>query len=198
MATIAIQAGGRSSRLGRDKALVEIDGITLIERVLQNVRALSDDIILTSNRPAHLDHLGYPIFADEHPGAGALEGLHTALTHAQQPYVLVLACDLPFLSQPLLRHQLKLAQQADVILPRQGEHCEPLHAVYRRAACLPPLRVARAEGRKRVQHIWRTLRVHHVEGAVLRELDPYGLSFFNINTRSDLQRAEAILRRGGL
>ena len=114
MLTVAVQAGGRSSRMGEDKALLQLDGIPLIERLLQRVSGLGDEILITTNRPQDYQYLGLRMASDPEPGAGALHGLHTALKAARGQTVLVLACDMPFVSRPLLEHMLQLAEAADL------------------------------------------------------------------------------------
>ena len=99
MATAVIQAGGRSSRMGRDKALVPLNGVPLIEYVLEGVQDLVDEVLITTNHSQGLRYLNLPLVADRHPGAGALHGLLTALEAAQHDHVLVLACDMPFVDR---------------------------------------------------------------------------------------------------
>src|SRR3989337_991257 len=120
MLTVAVQAGGRSSRMGEDKALLQLDGIPLIERLLQRVSGLGDEILITTNRPQDYQYLGLRMASDPEPGAGALHGLRTALEAARGQTVLVLACDMPFVSRPLLEHMLQLAEAADLVVPRRG------------------------------------------------------------------------------
>jgi len=148
MLTVAVQAGGRSSRMGSDKALLRLDGIPLIERLLQRVSGLGEEILITTNRPQDYQYLGLRMASDPEPGAGALHGLHTALEAARGQTVLVLACDMPFVSRPLLEHMLRLAEAADLVVPRRGGEYEPLHAVYSKG-CLPALEAALQQGERR-------------------------------------------------
>ena len=196
MITIAVQAGGKSSRMGEDKALTRLAGIPLIERVLARIDGLADEILITTNRPENLTHLNLRMASDEIPGAGALHGLKTALSTAQGDVVLVLSCDTPFVSRELLEHLLDRAHEADVIVPEHGEKYEPLQAVYNRAFCLPAVETALASGERRMVSFYPQVRILPVEEHVLSELDPTGLSFFNINTAQDLAQAEQILIRG--
>jgi len=190
--TVAVQAGGRSSRMGRDKALIPLAGIPLIEHVLSRAKGLGDELLVTTNRPDDYAYLGVRMAQDREPGAGSLHGLLTALEAAQGKTVLVLACDMPFLSRPLLEHLVGLADQASVVIPRRGGEFEPLHAVYSRS-CVNPIREALLAGQRRVTAILS--RVPHliVGDDTLMGFDPDGWSFFNINTPRDLARAEQIL-----
>jgi molybdopterin-guanine dinucleotide biosynthesis protein A len=191
--TIAIQAGGQSRRMGREKALVLLAGTPLIEHLLKKADGLVDEIIVTTNRPRAFAYLGLPLFQDPAPGVGALQGLHTALSAAQGNKVLVLACDMPFVQRDLLEHLLQLAGEADIVIPRYQGMYEPLHAVYDRAACLPPIEEALAGGERRVTGFFPKVSVLTVEAEDLSRLDPDNLSFFNVNSMADLERAERLI-----
>jgi len=193
MITIAVQAGGKSSRMGEDKALVHLAGITLIERVLARIDGLADEILITTNRPETLTHLNLRMVGDELPGAGALHGLKTALDAARGEIILVLSCDTPFVSRELLEHLLSRAHAADAIVPKHGDKYEPLQAVYNRTICLPAVEAALVSGERRMISFYPQVHVLPIEEPILGELDPSGLSFFNVNTAEDLERAEQLL-----
>ena len=192
MVSVAIQAGGRSGRMGRDKALVPLAGRPLITHVLDRVAPLGDEVLVTTNSPDDYAFLGLRLVPDERPGDGALAGLQTALRAARHEVVLVLACDLPFVCVPLLEHMLALAADADAVLPRWRGELEPLHAVYRRT-CLPAVDLALAEGRQRMISFLPAIRSTILEEDQVAAFDPQGLTFFNINTPADLQTAEHLL-----
>lgn len=193
MITIAVQAGGKSSRMGEDKALIRLAGIPLIERVLARIDGLADEILITTNRPETLAHLNLRMAGDEVPGAGALHGLKTALDAARGELVLVLSCDTPFVSRELLEHLLSRAHEADAIVPKHDDKYEPLQAVYNRARCLPEVEAALLASERRMVSFYPQVHVLPIEEHVLSELDPSGLSFFNVNTAEDLERAEQLL-----
>jgi len=123
MLTVALQAGGTSRRMGRDKARVLLDGRPLITHVLERAAPLGDEVLVTTNALQAYAFLGgVRLVADEQPGAGALAGLRTALRAASHKNVLILACDLPFVCVPLMEHLLCAAPAADVVVPRwRGE-----------------------------------------------------------------------------
>jgi len=195
MLSVAIQAGGRSERMGRDKARVLLAGRPLITHVLDRVAHLGTEVLVTTNVPDDYAFLGVRLAADEQPGAGALAGLRTALRAASHEIVLVLACDLPFVCLPLLEHMLRLASQADAVVPRWQGEFEPLHAVYRRT-CLTAIDRSLAEGRQRMISFLPAVRLTVVEEDQVATYDPQGLTFFNVNTPDDLQTAERILAAG--
>ena len=196
MLTVAIQAGGTSQRMGRDKARVLLAGRPLITHVLERAAPLGTDVLVTTNSPEAFDFLGVRLVPDDHPGAGALAGLHTALRAARAARVLVLACDLPFVCVPLLEHLLQVAPEADAVLPRWHGELEPLHAVYRRT-CLGPIEQALAAGQQRMISFHASVRVHVVDEKEIAAFDPQGLTFFNVNTPEELQTAERLLAAGG-
>jgi molybdopterin-guanine dinucleotide biosynthesis protein A len=193
MLSVAIQAGGRSTRMGRDKALVPLGGRPLIEHVLERVRGLGDEVLITTNNPQSLSYLGLPLVGDDHPGAGALYGLLTALTHARGERVLVVGCDMPFLQRALLDHLVRLSQAYQAVVPFVQGNYEPLLAVYAKSA-LPAIRGALDAGQRRVISFFPHIHLRTVTEEELDALDPEGLSFFNVNTPGDLKQAEILLR----
>lgn len=194
MLTISVQAGGRSSRMGRDKALLSVGGVPLIERVLRQVAGLGQELLITTNDPERYAHLGLRMVPDSQPGAGALPGLLTALRAARYDRVLIVGCDMPFLSRPLLEHLAELAPQAEAVLARDGGQYEPLVAAYARS-CIGAIESSLAAGEQRMISFLPQVRVITVDKAALDQLDPERLSFFNVNTPEELTRAEELLAR---
>jgi len=193
MLTISIQAGGQSQRMGRDKALVHLAGKPLIEHVLSHVGGLGDEIIITTNHPEGLSYLGIRLESDPIPGAGSLAGLHTAMKAAHHAHTLVLACDMPFISRPLLEYMVELSPKADVIVPLRNGFFEPLHAVYSQS-CLQPIETVLMDGNTNVVSFYDHVQVRIIDEIELAQYDPRGMSFFNINTPEDLAQAEDYLR----
>ncbi len=132
--TVAIQAGGKSSRMGTDKSFVLFQGRPLIEVVREAVEGLGDELIIVTNKPDDYAHLGLPMVGDLYPETGPLGGIYTALHHATHPHLLTVACDMPWLNRPLLEYMAGLRSTADVIVPRWDKFPEPLHAVYSKRA----------------------------------------------------------------
>ncbi len=193
MLTIAIQAGGKSQRMGRDKALIPLAGTPLIERVLALVQDLGTEILITTNQPEPLRYLGLRLVPDLVPGQGALPGLQTALHSAQHDRVLVVACDMPFLNPSLLSYMIDLDTDADVVIPRWEQEWEPFHAVYRPRTCIPAINAALQAGEHRMITFFNRIHTQPIDESRIREYDPDGLSFFNINSPADLQTAEEII-----
>ena len=141
MLTICVQAGGESRRMGQDKARMPFLGRPLIQRVIDRLSPIADEVIVTTNTPDDYRFLGLPLFPDLKPGRGALGGLYTALSSATGDTVAVVACDMPFASPKLIEaaSRLLVEEAADVVIPDSGGGLEPMHAVYRRETCIPAI-----------------------------------------------------------
>ena len=181
--------------MGRDKALLRIDGHTILERVVASVSDLADEVFVVGRDDPALP--GVRAVPDARPGAGALGGIYTALLAARNPRCLVVACDMPFLNRDLLRHLIDLSAGYDIVIPRMGHWLEPVHAVYART-CLGPIRQLLDRGGKRIFDFFPDVDVRYVDREELEFFGPVDLSFFNVNTPDDLSRALAIAgERGG-
>jgi molybdopterin-guanine dinucleotide biosynthesis protein A len=180
--------------MGRDKALLPFLGRPLIMRVVERLAALADEVLITTNQPADYAFLGLPLFADLEPGRGALGGLYTALHAAQHSLVAVAACDMPFASRALFEYErdLLIETGADVVIPSSAEGLEPLHAVYRRAACMPAIQDALAAGEWKLIAWFPAVTVHTLTPAETARYDPQGLAFLNLNTPEEFRQAERL------
>jgi molybdenum cofactor guanylyltransferase len=196
MVTLAIQAGGRSSRMGTDKGLVELAGKPLVRHIIDRLGSLAGEVLVTTNQPEGYAAFGVRTAVDRQPGAGALDGLLTALEAAEGDPVLIVACDMPFASRALADHLLGLSAAADAVVPRPGGEYEPLFAVYRRA-CAAPIRRALDAGQRRVISFFPEVRLRVVETAEAQAIEPDLWCFFNVNTPDDLAEAERRLRAAG-
>jgi len=222
MLTVCIQAGGQSSRMGEDKALKTFLGRPLIQRVIERLSPIADELIVTTNRPddyAFLDtstgsvhRLRLTLRADLKPGRGALGGLYTAIASAAHPIVAVVACDMPFASAKLIEAagRLLIEEEADVVIARVApraeragkseEGYEPLHAVYRRETCLPAIEAAIDADQWKVISWFPQVKVRVLTSEEIKRYDPLGLAFWNVNTPEEFAEAERItlsLPRGG-
>jgi molybdopterin-guanine dinucleotide biosynthesis protein A len=197
MISIAIQAGGRSSRMGTDKARLPVGGRRLIEYVIDCVEPYSDDLFITTNAPTDLNDLGLRLVEDQIPGMGALNGLKTALQAARHENVLVVACDMPLVQALLVEHMLSLSGEGDVIVPERKGRYEPLLAIYNSQNCLPALERALRLGEKRMISFFPEVEVLTIPETKLNELDPEWLSFVNVNTPDDALRIERLLAKHG-
>lgn len=192
MITIAIQAGGASTRMGTDKALLPFCGRPLIEHIIDQVNPIADEIIITSNHQENLKYLGVKLVSDIIPGQGVLGGLYTSLLAAKNDAVAVIACDMPFVNTTLLTHErnLMLGGCCDVVIPKTATGYEPLHAVFRRKTCLPAVYAALCSGEKRLISWFDFVKVQVIDDEMLRRLGVTKNAFENINTIVDLKTAE--------
>ncbi len=189
----AVLIGGASSRMGRDKAAVELGGTPLATRLARLLDSLCEEVLLVGGA-APPGTPGRAVADPEGPRC-ALRGLVAALGAARGERVLVVATDLPLVTAALLRG-LAAPSGADAVVPRPGPKPQPLCAVYRRAAVLALARERLAAGPLALQGLLAALRVEWVEGERLRALDPGGSALVNVNTPEDLARAEALLAAG--
>lgn len=188
MVSIAILAGGKSSRMGTDKSFTPVLGQPMIERVLAQVEGLGAETVLITNQPEAYDYLGLSLYKDLFPDTGPLGGICTALHYSVCPHTLVLACDLPFLSRPLLEHLIQLAPAFDIVVPQALGRLQPLHAVYSQA-CLEPALACLRRGELKINAFYQELpRLHVVLETDLQIYDPAQQSFWNVNTPQDLER----------
>ena len=193
---MVILAGGQSRRLGTDKSLLEWGGKSLIARTVDKLSVLSDDIVVVTNKQQSYEHLtlGARFVPDEQPGAGALMGVYSGLKAALHGSALAVACDMPFLSLPLLRHMLARSAGHDVVVPRHGGFLEPLHAVYSKR-CLSFMERLLEQGRKQIIAFFDHVKVDYVEADEIARFDPERLSFLNVNSPADWQLAQELLAR---
>jgi len=178
-----VLAGGRSSRMGADKALLPYRNRRLLEYVAEAVRDAVGSAVIVAP-PERYAHLDFPVIPDENPGQGPLGGIITALACSSAEWNLILACDMPGISAGFLRRLLAAAvrEHADICLPvSPAGFPEPLCAVYRLRS-LPALRAAFEAGVRKVTDAFGGLRI-----ASLKEFDPSW--FVNLNTPEDWRAA---------
>jgi molybdopterin-guanine dinucleotide biosynthesis protein A len=192
-----VLAGGKGLRLGRDKVQEIIGDRNLLQRVLSQLSSFNNDIIVVTAGEKSLSQLiGYPRFrivADTYPGKGALGGIYTGLAASNSLYNLVVACDMPFLNQALLRYMVQVSPGFDLVVPRVGNLIEPLHAVYSKS-CQAPIERLLNQGEIRVRALFGLVKVRYVEADEIDRFDPKHLSFFNINTEADLETAQRLAK----
>ena len=194
MLTVCIQAGGASSRMGEDKALKPFLGHPLIQRLIERLSPIADELIVTTNRPEDYHSLGLRLIPDLKPGRGALGGLYTAIAAASHPLVAVVACDMPFASPTLLEAASRLLVQeaADVVIAKTEQGFEPIHAVYRRETCLPAIQAAIDADQWRVIAWFPQVKIRILKSEELKQFDPDGLAFWNVNTPEEFAQAEIL------
>jgi len=192
MLTVVIQAGGMSARMGEDKALKPFLGRPLVQRVIDRLIPIADELIVTTNRPAEYEFLGLRLVPDLKPGRGALGGLYTAIASATSPLVAVAACDMPFASPMFFEgaRRLMVEEEADVVIAKTDEGYEPIHALYRRETCLPAIESAIDADQWKVISWFPKVQVRVLTPEEVKLFNPSGLCFWNLNTPEEFVEAE--------
>lgn len=187
-ATGFVVAGGRSRRMGRDKALLPWGEATLLDHALARLARASDDVrILCGPQPRYAGRAAQ--VSDAYAGSGALVGIASGLRALERPLGLFLAVDLPHVPAALLARLLALSDQADAVVPYSDAGPEPLCAVYRRS-CLAPIEAALARGELKMTGFWPELRVRRVTPDELRDLGDPAELFANVNAPDEYERAK--------
>jgi molybdopterin-guanine dinucleotide biosynthesis protein A len=181
-----ILVGGKSRRMGTDKAFLEVGGIPLFERVLEVVRGNLAQVMLVGDRPERFAGYRLPVLPDIFPGS-ALGGLYTGLYHARTDFVFACSCDLPFPNPEILRHLCRAGAGYDAVVPVTAQGYEPFFALYSRR-CLQPIGELLEKGNFCAYSYFPTVRVNYVREPVLQGLDPSGTCFINLNTPEEFQR----------
>jgi molybdopterin-guanine dinucleotide biosynthesis protein A len=185
-----ILAGGRSRRMGEDKALLPYNGVTLIEHVLATLRPLTANLLVVADRPDKYPLAQARALGDLFPDCGPLGGIVTGLTEAGEGAHLVVGCDMPFLNLDVLRLLLAASgPEWDAVVPEVGGQWEPLCAVYRHTAC-PKLRRFLVSGGRALQSALNTLAINRIDEETIRRLDPHLRGFTNVNTPAERQALE--------
>lgn len=192
-----ILAGGKGTRIGYNKSLLRIGGRRLIDRVIDVLSQFTASfLIITDEDQLDLTRThtsGAEVLADIYPGKGPLGGIYTGLLHSENTYNLVVGCDMPFLNRALINHLIERAPGFDAVVPRIGRLIQPLHAVYSKS-CLPPIESLIAGGKLQIIKLFDLVNARYVMGPEIDILDPDHLSFQNINSESDLKKAQLLLR----
>lgn len=195
--TLAIQAGGASRRMGRDKSLLPFLGQALIQRVAERASQFCADLLIISNDLEKYRFLNLPVHADRVVGAGPIAGLQTAFEVAQTSFVAVVGCDMPFVNPNLLAYELQtlIDFDYDVVIPRSADSLEPLHALYRRENCLAAVQSALDQGNLRLVGWMKDVRTFEMPLSLQAPYDPQGLAFMNVNSPEEFQQAEQTAAR---
>ena len=188
-----------SRRLGRNKALEPLDGEPLIKRVLGRLGRVTDDTVVVVDVKERARELPLPdsarVAVDAYAGKGSLGGIFTGLSAATTDWGIVVACDMPFLNRDLLRYMLSLRDGADAVVPVLQDRPEPTHSIYSKT-CLPHMQSRLEADDLKIARFFDQVRVRFVSEEEVDRLDPEHLSFFNINTQQDLDRAAVLVDHG--
>jgi len=197
MISIILQAGGKSSRMGKDKATIPFLGIPLIERLRDRFDGFGSELLVITNDFSYYKDLNVPLFQDLIPDRGALGGLYTALSIASQPLLGLIAADMPFANPDLIRYQMKIIRDSnlDAVIPGTEHGIEPFHAVYRRESCLPLVKEALEKD------LWKMISWHDQAQIKILPADEIikitgvDYTFLNLNTPEEFRAAEEMAKK---
>jgi len=181
-----ILVGGKSSRMGTNKAFLELKGKTFIELQIELLREMFDEISISANTPSEYEYLNLPIFKDIYPGKGPLGGIYTSLINSSSLHTFMLACDMPFVGPELIKHLKDLTKEYDVVIPKSENGLEPLHAFYSKN-CIEPIKRELDENNLRIRSFFPQVNVKIVELDSLTSSDHFKNSIKNLNTMADYE-----------
>lgn len=187
-----ILAGGQNKRIGLKKAFLEIGGKKIIERMAEALKPIFTDVIIIAKDVNEFASLrGVTVRGDAFEGHSSLIGIYSGLLHSKSKYNFFFACDMPFLNSNLIDYMIGLCDGHDVVIPKfQGKY-EALHVVYSKA-CLKPFEKKLKKGLPKIIDAFNGLKVREVTDEEIKRLDPKGLSFFNVNTPEDYEKAQRL------
>lgn len=194
--TAAILAGGRATRLGgADKSQILVGGRTILDRQVAALRNVVGRILIVDSHPRSVPVPGTEVVADLRPGMGSLGGLYTAISAAAGD-VIVLACDMPFVTGAFLQYLGDSLHGADAVIPRTADGRHPLCAAYART-CLAPFERSLDAGALKIVDALTGLRVREIGPEAIAPFDGDGSLLLNLNTPDDAARADAVAGRSG-
>ena len=182
-----ILSGGKSSRMGLNKAFLEINGERLIDRTVKLFRQLFSEVILVTNEPLLYLDQDIALVTDIYKGKGPMGGLYSGLFYASFDHAFLCACDIPCLNVEFIRYMTGKASEYDVVVPETADGFHPLHAIYSRR-CLPSIKSLLIRDSLKMTGCFKGMRVLYIPESVIRSFDPECRMFLNINTEQDLQR----------
>lgn len=182
--TGVILAGGASSRMGSNKALLPYRGGRFIEAIHRQLTSIFAEVIVVTNTPEHYTFLPCRKVGDIFSGMGALAGIHAGLINSSNRAAFVVACDMPYLNSDLVRYLARQADPAGVLIPQSAHGLEPLHAVYGRG-CLEAMELSLVNGQRKITGFFKETPLQVVTADEVARFDPCFDSFRNINTPAD-------------
>lgn len=176
-----ILAGGKSSRMGRNKAFIEWDGVPLIERSLAIFRSVFSEVIISSNHPELYAKYGVKVIKDNYLDQGPLGGLEACLREAHCDYSFFAACDMPFLNTEVVRFMAKKIDGEDILVPEVDGRLHPLHAFYHKN-CLSLIKERLESKRLKLVELLQLCNVRYVREEDFIDFPEIRLNFSNMNT----------------
>jgi molybdopterin-guanine dinucleotide biosynthesis protein A len=192
-ATAVILVGGKSSRMGRPKALLPFDGEPLIAHIVRRLESIFPEIVVVAAPDQELPPLSVKLARDDIAYQGPVSGIYHGLQTSTKAICFVTSCDAPFLNLPFVSHLLAQISDVDVVVPFWEERFQPLHAVYRTSVA-PLLKSQLARGELRPIFLFDKVRTRKVEEDEIRRFDPEGMSMLNMNSPAEYEAALRLWR----
>ncbi|MHB1420274.1 MAG: molybdenum cofactor guanylyltransferase [Bacillota bacterium] len=187
-ATGIILSGGKNTRMGANKAFLDLGYGKIIEGSVKKLKTLFPEVIIVTNDHEPYRYLDTKIVSDIIPGMGPLSGIHAGLEASKYNLNFVIACDLPFIETELVRFMVGQAKGYDVVVPQMGDYLQPLHAVYCKT-CLPPIANCLQQGISKVVAFYHQIRIKYISEIQLEKFVRPNLNFYNVNTPEELCKA---------
>lgn len=195
--TGVILAGGENRRMPQPKAFIKVNGKSIIERSIDIMKRLFNEIFIVTNQPEAYLHLGIPMLGDIYDVRGPMTGIFTSLINSKYPWVFVSACDMPFLNYELIRYMASKKNNYEAVVPKsplpsftkgglREDYIEPLFAFYTKRLCRT-MEKALTNGKTGLKDFLRNKKVRYVTSEEIRAIDPEGKSFINLNTPKDVE-----------
>jgi len=187
-----ILAGGKSSRMKKNKAFLKVGQLRIIERILIELKEAGLDPLIVTNSPEEYTHLGVPVIVDLIPRQGPLSGMHAGLVTSKYNYNLVVACDMPFIHRVLAEYLLAKAAGFDAVVPQIDGLAQPLFAVYSKN-CIQPIERCLNSNIRKTTAFYPDINILMVNEEIVRSLVDPEKVFYNVNTPEDWQEAERLI-----
>lgn len=183
-----ILAGGNSSRMKTNKALLHLQGKEIIELIVDRLRPHFSEILIISNQPHHYSHLNLPVYCDIILNRGPLAGIHSGLKHIATTGAFFVACDMPFIDTNLAIELTNNLNDYQAVVPKQDNYLQPLHAAYRKD-CLSEIEIALCSEQPKVKSFYNNVKLKYFD---FKEHPEYNWDriFFNVNTPEDYNLAQ--------
>ncbi|MFH1777215.1 MAG: molybdenum cofactor guanylyltransferase [Candidatus Omnitrophota bacterium] len=179
-----ILAGGKSTRMGKDKSFIPVYGRPIIEIVIDKISSLTSQLLIITNKPCLYRKYGIKTKKDILHEHGSLGGIYTSLVFSKTVYNLITACDMPFINMEVARYMIRIMPGYDCVVLRWRRRLEPLFAIYSKH-CIRTIEDQLKKKNLKISDIFSNLKTKIIMGKEIRRFDPCGRSFVNINTRQD-------------
>jgi molybdopterin-guanine dinucleotide biosynthesis protein A len=197
--TAIILAGGKSTRMGFDKALMKIRGKPIVEIIIQQLRSVFDDIIVVTNKPDEFTGLDVMITGDILKDSGPLGGIHAGLVLSKSKYAFLTACDMPVISPDYAKHMMETAAKylPHAVISEKGDWIEPFHALYSKDLA-DDIKTNVQDGKYKIFDVIRKKYIIKISEKKVREYSPGLDIFINLNHIKDLEEFKKIIEAGGI